>query len=305
MLADIITIGDELLIGQVVDTNSAWIGQQLSGIGIRVRQKTTVSDDAQHITAALDQSKKRADLILITGGLGPTNDDITKKTLCEYFGMGWKMDDEVLEDVHKMFARFGKEVSAVNRLQAQIPDGCAVLRNRFGSAPGMWFEQDGKIFVSMPGVPHEMKVIMEECVIPTLRKRFSLPVIVHKNILVHGLGESILAEKIAAWEESLAKESLKLAYLPVPGLVRLRISGEGLDAKLLNEIVRVKVNELVKLIPKYVVGFDDDSLESVIGKLLTEKKKTVSTAESCTGGLIAHAITRIPGSSNYYMGSII
>lgn len=305
MLAEIITIGDELLIGQVVDTNSAWLGQQLSLNGIRVKQITSVSDEPAHIVEALDAAKKRADIILITGGLGPTKDDLTKKTLRDYFKMGWRMDEDVLSDVIAIFKRFGRETSDINKLQAQVPDGCIALRNKNGTAPGMWFEQEGKIFVSMPGVPYEMKGLVSDTVLPMLRDKFGLPAIVHKTILTQGIGESMLAEKIAAWEDSLAAEGIKLAYLPSPSLVRLRMSAEGKNKTETEKRVQKKLEEVLPLISGYVYGYDDESLQEVLGKLLMQKKKTVSTAESCTGGTIAQMITSVPGSSDYFMGSII
>lgn len=305
MQAEIMTIGDELLIGQVVDTNSAWIGQQLSLSGIRVKQITSVSDDAAHIVAALDEAQERADIILITGGLGPTKDDITKKTLCQYFGMGWRLDEKVLENVTRIFAAYGREVTEVNRLQAQVPDGCIALMNKKGTAPGMWFERNGKVFVSMPGVPYEMKGLMTESVLPMLKTKFGLPVILHKTILTQGIGESMLAERIEAWEDSLAAEGIKLAYLPAPSMVRLRLSSSGDNREKLQEAIDRKVSEVLPLISSYVYGYDDQQLEAVLGELLKAKKKTVSTAESCTGGMISHMITSVPGSSDYYTGSII
>lgn len=299
------TIGDELLIGQVVDTNSAWIGQQLSLAGIRVKQITSVSDDAEHIVAALKEAESRADIILITGGLGPTKDDITKKTLCEYFGMGWRFDEKVLENVTRIFAGFGREVTEVNRLQAQVPDGCIALTNKNGTAPGMWFGRNGKVFVSMPGVPYEMKGIMNDHVLPMLNEKFGLPVIIHKTILTQGIGESMLAERIEKWEDSLAQENIKLAYLPAPSMVRLRLSVSGNDRETLQKAVDRKVDEVLPLISSYVFGYGDDTLEAILGRLFTEKKLTLATAESCTGGQIAHMITSVPGSSAYYIGSII
>ncbi len=305
MLAEIITIGDELLIGQVIDTNSAWLGQQLSLNGIRVKQITSVSDDALHIVAALEEAKNRADIILITGGLGPTKDDLTKKTLKEYFKMEWRMDEQILEDVIAIFKRFGRETADVNKLQAQVPDGCIALRNKNGTAPGMWFESDKKIFVSMPGVPYEMKGIVTESVLPMLREKFGLPVIIHKTILTQGIGESVLAEKISDWEDSLAADGIKLAYLPSPGMVRLRLSVEGNDKETLLQIVNKKVAEVMPLITTYVFGYDDDKLEKILGDLLKKENKTLATAESCTGGLVAHMLTSVPGSSEYYKGSIV
>jgi nicotinamide-nucleotide amidase len=305
MLAEIITIGDELLIGQVIDTNSAWIGQQLSLNGIQVKQITSVSDHAEHIVEALDAAKKRATIILITGGLGPTKDDITKKTLCNYFGMKWRTDEIILSDVIAIFKRFGRETTDINKLQAQVPDGCIAIRNKNGTAPGMWFDLDGKIFVSMPGVPYEMKGILSDSVIPMLKEKFGLPFIVHKTILTQGIGESVLAEKIEAWEDSLAKENIKLAYLPSPSLVRLRLSSSGENYNEVYGKVNRKINEVMPIISGYFYGFDDDSLEKVVGELLKSKNKTVATAESCTGGMISQLITSVPGSSEYYKGSVI
>ncbi|CAN5408003.1 CinA family nicotinamide mononucleotide deamidase-related protein [soil metagenome] len=305
MLAEIITIGDELLIGQVIDTNSAWMGQLLSQNGIQVKQITSVSDEAGHIIEALDAAKKRADIILITGGLGPTKDDLTKKTLKEYFKMEWRMDENVLEDVIGIFKRFGKETSEINRLQAQVPDKCIALRNKNGTAPGMWFDVNGKIFVSMPGVPYEMKGIMSDSVLPMLREKFGLPVIIHKTILTQGIGESILAEKISDWEDSLANEKIRLAYLPSPSIVRVRLSAEGENKEELERLIQKKVEEVMPLIKGYVYGYDNETLEKNLGELLRLKNKTLSTAESCTGGMMAHLITSVAGSSDYFSGSII
>ncbi|MGL4597682.1 MAG: competence/damage-inducible protein A [Bacteroidia bacterium] len=305
MLTEIITIGDEILIGQIVDTNSAWMGQQLNRTGIKVKQISSVSDDPQHIVQALDLAKTRADLILITGGLGPTKDDLTKKTLKDYFGMAWRTDDEVLEDVKKRFAAFGRVPTEINLLQAQVPDGCRVIRNLNGTAPGMWFEQDGKVFVSMPGVPFEMMSMMEQGVLPLLRERFKLPFIYHKTILTQGVGESMLAEKIEAWEASLEALGIKLAYLPSVGMVRLRLSSSGHDEHVVKNNVHQKVAEVLPLIGTHVFGYDEDTLEQVLGNLLLKQQATVSTAESCTGGYLAHRITSVAGSSAYFMGSII
>jgi nicotinamide-nucleotide amidase len=305
MIAEIMTIGDELLIGQVVDTNSAWLGQQLSFEGIRVKQITSVSDDPTHIVEALDAAMKRADIILITGGLGPTKDDLTKKTLRDYFGMNWRMDEQVLTHVEKLFASFGRETTDVNRLQAQVPNGCTVLMNRNGTAPGMWFEKNGKVIVSMPGVPYEMKGIVTDELLPKLRSKFGLQAIVHKTILTQGIGESMLAEKIEAWEDSLATQNIKLAYLPSVGMVRLRMSIAASDKKRATEIVEKKFQEVHPLIQQYIFGYENDTLESVIGKLLLERNQTIGTAESCTGGYISHLITTVAGSSNWYKGSVI
>jgi nicotinamide-nucleotide amidase len=310
MQVEIITIGDEILIGQIVDTNSAFIGQLLNLNGMSVKQITSVSDDREHILAALDEAKGRADIILITGGLGPTKDDITKKTLCEYFNTTMRFDEEAYQDVVNIFATYGKEVTPLNRLQAEVPAICEVVRNKNGTAPGMWFNVDGKIFISMPGVPYEMKAMMKEQVIPKLRAEFNFPSIVHKTVLTQGIGESTLSELISDWEDSLSAHNIKLAYLPSPGMVRLRLSTKGPDEKLLNEITDKKINELKGIISEYIYGYEvygeeKETLEMMVGKILLENKKTVSTAESCTGGYISHLITKVAGSSAYYIGSVI
>ena len=310
MFVEIITIGDEILIGQIVDTNSAFIATLLNLNGISVKQISSVSDDRAHILKALDEAKERADIILITGGLGPTKDDITKKTLCEYFNTTMRFDEKAYEDVVNIFAQYNKEVTPLNRLQAEVPSICEVVRNYNGTAPGMWFDVNSKIFVSMPGVPYEMKAMMKEQIIPKIKERFKLPKIYHKTVLTQGVGESFLSEMISDWEDSLAAVNIKLAYLPAPGMVRLRLSTKGQDEKILIEAVDKKIDELKKIIPEYIYGYEifgeeKESLEQIIGNLLRNKKKTISTAESCTGGYISHLITSIPGSSEYYVGSVI
>lgn len=310
MQVEIITIGDEILIGQIVDTNSAFIGQLLNLNGMSVKQITSVSDNKEHIIKALDEAKTRADVILVTGGLGPTKDDITKKTLAEYFNCKMRFDEQAYQDVVDLFSLYGKEVTPINRLQAEVPEKCEVIRNKNGTAPAMWFELDSKIIVSMPGVPYEMKAIMQEQVIPRLKTRFKLPAIFHKTVLTQGLGESFLSELISDWEDSLASLNIKLAYLPSPGIVRLRLSTKGNSEKDLIANVESKIAELQKIIPEYIYGYEiygeeRETLEHIVGKLLKEKKKTISTAESCTGGYISHLITKVAGSSEYYMGSVI
>lgn len=310
MQVEIITIGDEILIGQIVDTNSAFMGQLLNMNGMSVKQISSVSDNREHIMKALDEAKGRADIILITGGLGPTKDDITKKTLCDYFNTTMRFDEGAYEDVVNIFAAYGKDVTPLNRLQAEVPAICEVIRNKNGTAPGMWFDVDGKVFVSMPGVPYEMKALMKELVIPKLKTRFDFPSIYHKTILTQGIGESTLSELISDWEDSLAADHIKLAYLPAPGMVRLRLSTKGKDAKVLEANVERKIAEVKPMISEYIYGYEiygeeKESLEQMIGKLLLDKNKTVSTAESCTGGYISHLITRVPGSSQYYTGSVI
>ncbi|MBL7890880.1 MAG: competence/damage-inducible protein A [Bacteroidia bacterium] len=310
MQVEIITIGDEILIGQIVDTNSAFIGQLLNMNGMSVKQISSVSDDREHILKALAEAKSRAQVILITGGLGPTKDDITKKTLAEYFNCKMRFDEQAYQDVVNLFAQYGKEVTPINRLQAEVPEICEVVRNYNGTAPGMWFDVDGIIYVSMPGVPYEMKAMMQNQVVPKIKERFKLPAIFHKTVLTQGIGESALSEMISDWEDSLAAVSIKLAYLPSPGMVRLRLSTKGETLEPLKRNVEAKIEELKTIIAEYIYGYETfgeekETLEQIVGKLLRDKKKTISTAESCTGGYISHLITKVPGSSEYYMGSVI
>ncbi|MBL0329193.1 MAG: competence/damage-inducible protein A [Bacteroidetes bacterium] len=307
---EIITIGDEILIGQIVDTNSAFIAQLLNMNGMSVKQISSVSDDREHILKALDEAKSRADIILITGGLGPTKDDITKKTLCEYFNTTMRFDEGAYQDVVNIFATYGKEVTPINRLQAEVPAICEVIHNYNGTAPCMWFDVDNKIFVSMPGVPYEMKALMRDQVVPKLKERFQFPSIYHKTILTQGIGESALSELISDWEDSLAAVNIKLAYLPSPGMVRLRLSTKGKDEQILVKNVDQKIEAVKPIISEYIYGYevygeDRESLEMMVGKLLRDKKKTISTAESCTGGYISHLLTKVAGSSEYYIGSVI
>jgi len=304
MKAEIINIGDELLIGQVVNTNASWMAAQLNKSGISVIQTTAIADDDKDIKEALNQAFKRAEIVLLSGGLGPTKDDITKKTLVEYFDSKLVFHAPTFEQVKKIFAARKFPVSEVNRQQAMIPEKCKPLFNKNGTAPGMWFEQDGKVAVSMPGVPFEMKTMMVEQVIPAIIKHFRMDAIVNKTIMTTGMPESMLAERIADWENNLPSY-IKLAYLPQPGIVRLRLSGRGGDNQKLEAEIEEQVEKLRMLIPEIIFGYDDVSLEEVIGQLLLKIKKTVSTAESCTGGYIAHLITGIPGSSNYFEGSVV
>lgn len=305
MNAEIITIGDEILIGQIVDTNSAWMAHQLNLIGIRIAQITSVSDSKQHILKALDEAISRADIIFITGGLGPTKDDLTKNTLCEYFSTQLRFDPMVFEDIKALFEKLNLAVTELNRQQAEVPESCTPIRNKNGTAPGMWFEKENKTFISMPGVPFEMKAMMENAVIPQLTKNFKLPFIFHKTVLTMGIGESFLADMIKDWENGLALKNIKLAYLPSPGTVKLRLSTFGDNRSLLEQNVKEEIEKLKALIDKYIYGFDDETLEEIIGKMLIEKRKELATAESCTGGYLAHLITSIPGSSKYYKGSVI
>ena len=307
MQAEIITIGDEILIGQIVDTNSAWIAQQLNAIGLRVKQISSVSDDKQHILTALNEASKRADVILITGGLGPTKDDITKKTLAEYFGVGLIENKEALENVEKIFRRLrGAETVLldVNKQQALVPENCEVIINKNGTAPGMWFNKDGKIYMSMPGVPHEMMYMMEESVIPKIKATFKLPFIIHKTILTAGEGESYLADKISDIEDSLPS-FIKLAYLPKLGQVRLRLSAYGDDETLLHSKVDEFAAKITERVGNAVVAQEDIPLEKALLDLMAKNDLTLSTAESCTGGYIAHLLTQHPGSSKVYFGGAV
>jgi len=302
--AELISIGDELLIGQVINTNSPWIAEKLNASGIKVYQAISISDNKEHILQTLEESGSRSDIIIITGGLGPTKDDITKDTLCEFFNSKLIFNQKAYENVEEIFTVRGFKVSEINRQQAEIPECCIPIFNKNGTAPGMWFENNGKIFVSMPGVPFEMKSMLEDFVIPKLLKHFKTNAIIHKTILTQGGGESHLAEIIADWENSLS-ENMKLAYLPQPGIVRLRISANGENEGKLKKEIELKIKELQKIIPDKIFGFDNDTLEEIIGNLLIKAGKSLSTAESCTGGAIAKMITSISGSSNYYMGSVV
>ena len=304
MLAEIITIGDEILIGQIIDTNSAWMAKELNLIGVRVKQITTVSDDADHITEALLQAEKRAGIILITGGLGPTKDDVTKVTLAKYFNMGFRRDEETLQHVKDIFARLNRPMIESNMKQADVPDGCTVIKNKNGTAPCMWFEHNGNIIVSLPGVPYEMMYLMTEEILPRIQQQFSLPFIVHKTILTAGMGESFLAAAIADIEDNLP-EHIKLAYLPRLGQVRLRLSGSGTNEEVLKAEVQASAGLLIARIKKYVVIDEDIALEKAVLDMMKKRNLTLSTAESCTGGYIAHLITQHAGSSSVFVGGAV
>ena len=304
MQAEIITIGDELLIGQVVDTNSAWLGSTLGDDGIKVIQITSVQDHAAQIVQAVNDALSRADIVLMTGGLGPTKDDITKKTLAEMFGMKLVRNEQVYEMVGKQLALRGIAFTELNQGQALVPDGCTVLPNRNGTAPGMWFERDGKVLISMPGVPFEMKALVKDEVLPRLRKHFALDANVHRTIITFGLAESILADTIASWEEALPPY-LHLAYLPSALCIRLRLSAYEIDRQKAEQEIESQIGKLSKVIPHYIIGSEDDSLESVTGTLLKTRGETLATAESCTGGNIAHRFTAMPGASEYFKGGVV
>ncbi|MBX0333159.1 competence/damage-inducible protein A [Pontibacter sp. HSC-14F20] len=302
--AEIITIGDEILYGQIVDTNSAWMGTELARIGIRVKQITSVSDEVSHIVEALDNAKTRADIILMTGGLGPTKDDMTKNVLADYFHTELKLDEQSLADVTELFKSRGYELTELNRQQAFLPASCKPVRNVLGTAPGMWFEEAGKVYVSMPGVPFEMKRMMTDIVLPQLKAFFKTPHIIHKVIQTVGIAESMLAEKLDDWETSLPPH-IRLAYLPHLGGVRLRLTGIAEHAEQLEKELEAEVAKLNALIPKYIFAHGEVPLEEALGKVLKERGLTISTAESCTGGYLAHRLTSVPGSSAYFMGSVV
>ncbi len=301
----IITIGDELLIGQVIDTNSAWMAQELNKVGIRVKRRVAVGDVWDEIWQALDEETAQADVILITGGLGPTADDITKPLLCKYFGGTLVQNKLALQNVQYLFEKiFKREVTPRNVKQADVPDVCSVLQNKRGTAPGMLFNKEGKIFVSMPGVPHEMQGMMTDDVIPLLLQQFPASFITHRTLLTFGIGESMLADLIQDYEEALPA-NIKLAYLPNYGMVRLRLTASGANDAETKTLINTKFEELQIRVKDFLVTNEDEPMEKVLGKLLLQKNKTIATAESCTGGYIAHLITGIAGSSAYFEGGVI
>lgn len=304
ILAELLTIGDEILYGQIVDTNSQWMSVELDKVGIKVVRKTSIGDREDEILTVLAEAEKRADIILITGGLGPTSDDLTKPCLAKYFNCELKIHEEALAEVTEFFVSRGRELTETNRQQAALPACCTKITNPIGTAPGMWFEKNGKVFMSMPGVPHEMKRMMTERVIPKLLQTFKMPVIAHKVIRTVGIGESMLADKIAPWEKSLP-DHIKLAYLPGLGDVKLRLTGFGTSEEKINAEIDEFVEKLKPLAGTYIYGYGNQTLEEVIGQILRAKKLTLSIAESCTGGYLSHLVTSVPGSSQYFLGSMI
>ncbi|MDP4207988.1 MAG: competence/damage-inducible protein A [Bacteroidota bacterium] len=302
--AEIITIGDEILIGQIIDSNSAWIAQQLNLLGINVYQITSISDNNKHIINALDLASSRADLILVTGGLGPTRDDLTKSTITNYFNAKLKKDETVLNHIRQLLEPKKVTVNELNIGQADVPDNCQVLHNAYGTAPGMWFEKNEKIYVFMPGVPFEMRGIVKEELLPRLKQYFKSPAIVHKTLMLQGIAESMLAKHIEPWELQLPS-NIKLAYLPSPGIIRLRLTARGDSQKALAGLIDVEINKLKPLIEDWFFSEQDEQLEMVISKLLKNNNKTISTAESCTGGKLASLITSISGASEYFRGSVV
>ncbi len=304
ILAELLTIGDEILYGQIVDTNSQWMSVELDKVGVKVIRKTTVGDVESDVLSAFAEAEQRADIILITGGLGPTSDDLTKPVLAKYFNCEMKVHPEALEELTAFFKSRGRELTDTNKQQAMLPVCCIKITNPVGTAPGMWFERNGKVFMAMPGVPHEMKKMMTEKVIPLLKERFKTPTIVHKIIRTVGLGESFLSDKISAWEKALPSH-IKLAYLPSLGEVKLRLTGYGEDEQKLKQEIESLFEKLIPLAGEYIYGYGEDPLEAAIGKALREKKMTLSVAESCTGGYLSHLITSVPGSSEYFLGSMV
>lgn len=303
--AEILTIGDELLIGQTIDSNSAFIGAELIKKGIPVQQITSIPDERERIIRALDEAATRADLIVMTGGLGPTTDDITKATLAEYFETTLEIVPEVLTDIEAFFKSIGREMLEMNKQQAALPKSCYVVRNRRGTASGMWFEKDGKVFVSMPGVPYEMKGLMKDEILERIAGYFNTPFIVHRTVMTQGIGESFIAEHISDWAEGLEARGVKIAYLPAAGQVRIRLSATGQDEQATVTLVESERDALVSRIGEYVYGFDDTKIWEVVGDKLKSSGLTVSTAESCTGGYIAHLLTSVAGSSAYFNGSVV
>lgn len=304
MNLDIISIGDELLIGQTLNTNAHWIANELDKIGFTIREHISISDNREHILSTVDNSLKNVDVVLITGGLGPTNDDLTMPVLNEYFGGKLIEDNLVLRDIERLILGRGFDMNERNKKQALVPNNCKVVRNAHGTAPGLWFERENKVMVSMPGVPYEMKAMITDTVIPWLKEKYVLPEILHQMIYTQGLPESKLAEIICDWEDALPTY-IKLAYLPSPGRVKLRLTSKGNNRAVIQQQIDEQVAKLNTIIPDYIYSFNGKNLEEVIGDILRDKKATLATAESCTGGYLAHLITSISGSSDYFKGSVI
>ena len=300
MNAEIITIGDEILIGQIVDTNAAYIAQRLNAAGVTVSERSSVGDRAEQITRAIKQSMQRCDLVILTGGLGPTKDDITKTTLAKIFGGEMRTDERVKEHVRSMLALRGIEFNELNRSQAEVPESCEVLFNAHGTAPGMWFERDGKVVISLPGVPFEMRHLMEDEVLPRLKSRFSLRQVVHRTLITAGIAESMLAARIAEWEDALP-DYLRLAYLPAPNIVRLRLSAYDVDGQRAEREIEEQFRLLEQIIPDNIVGFEGATLQEQVHNLLLESGKTLAVAESCTGGSISAKFTAMAGASAYFL----
>jgi nicotinamide-nucleotide amidase len=306
MKAAVVTIGDEILIGQIIDTNSSYIAKALDKIGIATHEMLSISDDKKHILNTFNLLQNTVDVVIVTGGLGPTKDDITKKTFCDYFEDNLIENEEVLFHVKSIIEGIYKRpITQINREQALVPTKAKVLFNKAGTAPGMWMEKENTVFISLPGVPYEMKYLVDNEVIPKLVKKFERPFIVHQTIMTYGRGESMIAEQIEEWEDNLPI-FIKLAYLPSPGKVRLRLTARGTNEQVLKNEIKSQVQKLDLLLRDIIVGYNEDEpIEVVLGKLLTEKKVTIATAESCTGGKIAATLSAVPGASNYFKGSVV
>lgn len=301
---EIITIGDEILIGQIVDTNSAWMATELNKVGFEVVQITSVNDTEQHITAALHHALERAEVVLTTGGIGPTRDDITRNTLCKFFGSALVFNADVYSDIEQLLKNRSRAMNELTASQAMVPEKCTVIRNPVGTAPITWFDTDNKIVISMPGVPYEMKRAMSSEIIPRLKSKFETPLILHKTVQVYGYPESALALKIKDWEDALP-EFIHLAYLPNYAIVRLRLSGSYDDSLALEFAMNQQIDKLTQILGNAIVANTDEPAEVFTGKILVEKKLKLATAESCTGGNIAHCITSVPGSSEYFAGGVV
>lgn len=310
MRAEILTIGDEILIGQIVNTNSVWIAQQLNLAGIKVVHMASVGDEEDAIIKAFNDASERADFVFITGGLGPTKDDITKKIFAGYFNAELVMNEEILQELQNYFKKRGREINEINSKQALLPVGCTIIKNANGTAPGMWMKKNNTVFISMPGVPYEMKGMMTDSILPKIKSENRLSHIYHKTVLTQGIGESTIAEIAEAWEDALASKNIKLAYLPQPGSVRLRLSSYGDDMTVLKKNIEEEVEKLNPLIGQYIFGYENygeepPSLESLVSSLLRERKQTLALAESCTGGYISSLFTALPGASEIFKGAIV
>lgn len=306
MNAEIITIGDEILIGQITDTNSQWIATELNKIGVSVYQISSIQDEREHILEALKEAESRVNIVIITGGLGPTKDDITKKTLAEYFNDTEIVEyPQVIQHIKDMFFKYNIPYKPIQNYQAQLPSKATLLMNRFGTAPGMWFYENETVFVSLPGVPYEMKGLMKYEVLPSIRVQFKLPFIIHKTVMTYGQGESVIAERIEDWADNLP-DFIKLAYLPSFGRVRLRLSAKGNNKHEIESRLAEELKSLRAIISDVITGVDNGlSIEEHVGNLLREQDKTVCTAESLTGGKIASTLVSVPGASSYFKGSFV
>lgn len=303
-MVEIITIGDELLIGQVVDTNSAWMARELNHAGFEVNRITSVSDRKEEIQEALESAAQRAKIVLMTGGLGPTRDDITKQTLCDFFNTRLVFNEEVYNDIREFLKGRVSTINQLNRDQALVPEKCVVIRNKLGTAPVMWFEYNNSVVVSMPGVPAEMKLAMTGEIIPRLKEKYKPGAIIHKTVLIYNIPEAVLAEKLNGWEDQLPDE-IKLAYLPAPGRIRLRLTARGNDPDVLAKGIQKAVDALYPIVGENIYGEEDQPASEIFANYFRSTGKTISLAESCSGGYLAHLVTMVPGSSNYFRGSMV